>query len=368
MRILHFISSLRTGGAERLVTGLAQQMRVAGDEVEVLLMDGTPTLLKDELEMAGIPVHALSQGWRAMRNPLLVFKWLCFLLRGGYDVIHTHNTSCQLMAAVASLFIPLSLVTTEHNTTNKRRTWRAFKPIDHWMYGRYRRIVCVGMDTESAFLDYLPSLSSKTVTIANGIDFDRFCQAVPDQDIAGTMGFKVLMVAAFRAQKDHASLIRAISLLPESYHLFLAGGTETPEDEKTLQSCKALVLSLNLDNRVRFLGIRKDVPDLLAACNVAVLSSHYEGLSLAAVECMASGKALIASNVDGLRDLVSDAGLLFPQGDASRLAELIRKVCENPDFAAETALKCQERARKYDIAETARRYREEYNQILACPN
>ena len=365
MRILLFITSLRTGGAERLVTGLAQRMRADGDEAAVLLMDGTQTPQKDELEHAGIPVHALSKGWRAMRNPFLVLKLVRFLRLGGYDLIHTHNTSCQMMAAAASLFIPLALITTEHNTTNKRRSWKAFKPLDRWMYGRYRRIICVGDETKSALTDYLPEVSGKTVVIANGIDLDRFRLAVPAKDLTGTAGFRVLMVAAFRAQKDHACLIRAISLLPETYHLYLAGGAETPEDEKTLSACKDLVRTDGLASRVFFLGVRNDIPSLLAACDVTVLSSHHEGMSLSAVECMSSGKAFIASDVAGLRDLVSGAGILFPPGDAKTLAETIRQVCENPAIAAETARKCQERARQYDIDETARRYKEEYARVIA---
>ena len=368
MKVLHFITSLRTGGAERLVAALAQLMSVAGDEVEVLLMDGAQTLLKNEMDLSRIPVFALSKGWRAMRNPFLIFKLIRFLRKGKYDIVHTHNTSCQLMAAVSSLFVPLSLVTTEHNTTNKRRTYRAFKPIDRWMYGRYLRIVCVGKETESALLDYLPLLSGKTITIANGIDLDLFHLAIPDKDISATKGIKILMIAAFRAQKDHACLIRAIRLLPDVYHLFLAGGAETPEDEKTLLACKDLVQTEGLASRVFFLGVRNDISSLLAACNVAVLSSHYEGLSLSAVECMASGKAFIASDVDGLRTLVSGAGLLFPPGDSEKLSGLIRQVCENPTLAREIGTRCQERARQYDISETARRYREEYNRILACPN
>ena len=368
MRILLFITSLRTGGAERLVATLAPRMRAGGDDVDVLLMDGTQTPLKDELEQAGIPVHALSKGWRAMRNPFLVLKLLRFLRRSDYDLIHTHNTSCQMMAAAASLFIPLRLVTTEHNTTNKRRSWRAFKPADRWMYGRYRRIICVGEETKSALTDYLPEVSGKTVVIANGIDLDRFRLATPAEDITGTAGFKVLMVAAFRAQKDHACLIRAISLLPENYLLYLAGGAETPGDEKTLLACKELVRTEGLASRVFFLGVRNDIPSLLAACDVSVLSSRHEGLSLSAVECMSSGKAFIASDVAGLRDLVSGAGILFPPGDAKALAEAIHLVCENPAIAAGIARKCQERARRYDIDETAQRYKEEYTRILGNPN
>jgi glycosyltransferase involved in cell wall biosynthesis len=125
---------------------------------------------------------------------------------------------------------------------------------------------------------------------------------------------------------------------------------------------------MNLNSRVSFLGVRDDVPNLLAACDVAVLSSHYEGFGLSAVEAMASGKVLIASDVESLTTLVGGAGLLFPPGDSEKLAGLIRQVCENPDQAHEIGERCRKRAAQYDIAETARLYREEYNKILACPN
>ena len=148
------------------------------------------------------------------------------------------------------------------------------------------------------------------------------------------------------------------------YHLFLAGGAETPENQHIFDECKARARNLN----VHFLGIRQDVPALLAAADVIVLSSLHEGMSLSVLEGMASGKPLITSDVDGLRDLVSGAGLLFPPGDAEKLAALLRQVCENPTLAREIGARCQERARQYDIAETARRYREEYNRILECPN
>ena len=74
MRILHIITSLRTGGAERLVVDLVKRHQADRNDVSVLLFDGTRTPLLEELEKTCIPVHALSEGWRAMRNPALVFK------------------------------------------------------------------------------------------------------------------------------------------------------------------------------------------------------------------------------------------------------------------------------------------------------
>ena len=81
MKILHIITSLRTGGAERLVAELARRHHADGDEVEVLLFDGTRTPLVDELEKNGIPVHALGKGFAAMSNPLLLPALARFLLR-----------------------------------------------------------------------------------------------------------------------------------------------------------------------------------------------------------------------------------------------------------------------------------------------
>ena len=363
MRILHFITSLRTGGAERLVVGLAQQMHISGDEVEVLLMDGTRTPIVIELEKNGIPVHSLGKGPRAMYNPFLLPQLVRFLWKQPFDIVHTHNSPCQILAAFA---LARLMITTEHGSRNRRRNWPWFKPIDRWMYGRYKKIVCVGEETRKTLSEWLgrPELDKKMTVIPNGIDLSKIATAIPSEDLTKRDGYKVLMVSAFRPEKDQQTLIRAVQQLPEIYHLFLAGGAETPENQRIFDECKARARDLN----VHFLGIRQDVPALLAAADVIVLSSLHEGMSLSVLEGMASGKPLITSDVDGLRDLVSGAGLLFPPGDSEKLACLIRQVCENPAFAHEIGERCRKRAAQYDIAETARRYREEYSKILSCPN
>ena len=362
MRILQVITSLRTGGAERLVVDLSKQMKLEEDEVEILLFDGTETPLKVEAETAGIPVRALSKGWHAMRNPLLLFKLMRVLRKNLYDVVHAHNTSCQLLLAVASCFQHFRLVTTEHNTDNRRRRWRGYRAVDRWMFRRYRRIICVGEETKQALAAWLahPDLTNKLTVIPNGIAVSKFAGAIPAEDVSSQQRRKILMISAFRPQKDHPTLINAFSKLPEDYRLFLAGGSETDEDRKYLNDCEQLVLELDLGERVRFLGIRSDVPQLLAAADVVVLSTAYEGMSLSLLEAMAAGQPLIASDVPGVHDLVSGAGLLFPFGDARRLAELIRQVCEDPSFAAEVGAKCRARAADYDVAETTRRYLQEY--------
>ena len=360
MKILHIITSLRTGGAERLVAELARRHHANGDEVEVLLFDGTRTPLFEELEKGGIPVHALGEGFAAMSNPRLLPALKRFLRKHPFDIVHTHNTSCQLLAAM----VPgITCVTTEHNASNRRRNWRWFRPIDRWMYGRYGRIVCVGEETRKTLSNWLkrPELDKKMSVIPNGIDLQRITSATPADDLAQQEGFKILMVSAFRPEKDQQTLIRAFERLPEEYQLFLAGGAETPENQRIMDECKVLAKG----QRVHFLGVRSDVPNLLAAADAVVLSSKHEGMSLSVLEGMASGKPMIASDVEGMRDLVGGAGLLFPQGDADALAALIREVCENPEKAREIGRKCRERAMQYDIAETAKSYHALYEDVLA---
>ena len=366
MRILHFITSLRTGGAERLVTDLLPRFRDAGHEVSLLLMDGTRTPLYEELERKGIRTDALSSGWRSMRNPLLINRLKRYLKEHPVDILHTHNTACQLLAAAAARHLPAALVTTEHNTTNRRRGWKGFRPVDRWMYRQYRQIICVGEETRSGLLSYLEDegIAAKTQVVPNGIDLARFRDAVPDPDILALPGRKITMVAAFRPQKDHATLIRAMQFLPEDYRLLLAGGAETQEDRTCLRSCRELVRDLGLDDRVRFLGVCTGVPALLSASDVIVLSSHHEGQPLSAVEAMAAGKVFIASDVEGLHGLVEGAGLLFPCGDAEELARLIRQGCEDLPGAETIRKRCRNRAEMYGIDANSIAYLDIYGKIF----
>ena len=364
MKILHFITSLRTGGAERLVTDLMPRLKAEGHQVSVLLMDGTMTPLYEELSAAGVPVSALSCGWKAMRNPLLIFRLIAFLRRGRYDIVHTHNTSCQLLTAVASVFVPVKLVTTEHNTSNKRRNWKWYKPLDNWMYSRYKHVICVGEETKNALLSHFHGLSTKVSVVLNGIDTFKFTSASPAPDLISVKGRRIIMVAAFREQKDHPTLIKAMKLLPDDYKLLLAGGSETDADRLYLEQCRTLVSDLELDRRVLFLGVRNDVPQVLAAADVVILSTHYEGgTSLSGLEAMAMGKPFIASDVDGVRSMVEDAGALFTCGDSAKLSSLIRRSCEDPDFARTIGAACRERAAQYDISRTIQGYLEIYSQL-----
>ncbi len=358
MKILHFITSLRTGGAERLLTGLLPRLRDRGHSVELLVMDGTRTHFTEALEASGIAVHALAEGAAAMHNPLLAPRLRRFMARGGYDITHTHNTPAQ---ALCALVTPRAckLVTTEHNTTNRRRGSRLWLPADRLLYARYRAIVACGDETASSLLAYMPALAPKLHTVANGIDLDAFAGAAPAADIAARFAGRriIVMAAAFRPQKDQPTLLKAMALLPDDYALVLAGEGDTAE------ACRALALQLGIGHRVHFAGVRTDIPALYAAADAIVLSTHHEGLSLSAIEAMASGTPLVASDVDGVRLSAAEGAILFPPGDAEALAATLHALCTNPSLRERAADAGRRRAALFDIDRTAEGYDRIYNNL-----
>ena len=356
MKILHVITSLYTGGAERLMVDLLPTLRNDEDfQVDLLLINGVETPFKKALKQAGIKVCALSMT-NDVYNLRNIFRFRRFLAHNDYDIIHTHNTACQLFVPIAKSLTrnKAKLVTTEHNTTNHRRTKWWLKPLDKWMYRKYAAIVCISDLTRHNLEQYLGT-DWPMHTIYNGVDTKRFAR--PVKDISGQQDFVVTMVAAFRPQKDQDTLIRAFTHLEPNYRLQLVGGGQRGEE------LKALCRELGLEDRVQFLGVRMDVPDIMEQSDVIVLSSHWEGFGLAAVEGMASGRPMVATDGDGLRDIVGGAGVLFQPGDDQELASAIKRLCETPDYYRQVALACQERAQHYDISVMADGYSNLYRTL-----
>ena len=356
MKILHVITSLRTGGAEKLMVDLLPNFKAVGNDVELLLFDGVVTSFRNELEANGIKIYDLGIGG-AMYSIFRFFKLLPFLKK--YDIIHTHNTAPQLFVAFGYCFTKARLITTEHNTSNRRRKWKWYKPIDRWMYNRYSDVICISKTAEKNLRDYIGKSRTNIRTINNGIDIERFVVAHPSPllEQISKNSRKLIMVAGFRPQKDQTTIIKALKLLPENFHLFLVGdGVCRPKLEE-------IAIFEAVEKRVHFLGIRNDVPELLHAADYVVMSSHFEGLSLSSVEGMCVGRPFLASDVDGLREVVEGAGILFPHEDAKALAEEIMTLENNPEEYKTISNRCNERAKQYDISKMIAGYINVYQSL-----
>ena len=154
MKILYIITSLEMGGAEKLVVDMLLRLREKGHEVELLTFSGKRTPLYQKIEQEGVKIHHFGVNAK-MYNPMNVLKLASFLKHNRYDIVHTHNTAPQLFTAIASVLCSVVLCTTEHNTSNRRRNWKWYVPLDRWMYRQYQSIVCISDQAEINLKAYL---------------------------------------------------------------------------------------------------------------------------------------------------------------------------------------------------------------------
>jgi glycosyltransferase involved in cell wall biosynthesis len=358
MKILHVITSLRTGGAEKLMVDLLPRLKEKGYEVDLLLLDGTDTPFRRQLEAVGVKVMHTRVGG-SVYHPINLVRLIPYLKK--YDVVHTHNTAPQLFAAIGGVLCSVALSTTEHTTSNRRRAWKWYVSIDRWMYNRYKLVICISQKAEEMLREYIGDTRASICTVNNGVDVEKYACAEPSKELLqiAPNSKSIIMVAGFRWEKNQDTLIKGMAELPEKFHLFLVGaGVRQPECERLARDC-------GVENRVHFMGVRTDVPNLLRASDYVVMSSHFEGLSLSSVEGMSVGKPFLASNVNGLREVVQGAGLLFEHQDSKGFANLIQQLDADSEFYASVATQCHLRALHFDISEMVDGYCSAYNRLLS---
>ncbi|MFZ2636860.1 MAG: glycosyltransferase, partial [Rectinemataceae bacterium] len=283
MKILHLINTLESGGAERLVADIASAQASSGHSVTVAACSGRNAAFAVPLEKSGIEVIFLSVRG-SPKNPLLIGRISALYDSLKPDTVHVHLFPAQYYAIAASRLAKHKpvFVTTEHSSGNRRlgRPW--WRVPERAVYSRYSAIVAVGEDVARIYAKWT-GLGSKIRMIPNGLDVGAFSKPVDAgtrrkmRDSFGTDERQRVIgwVGRLTPPKRPEDLIRAVCELPEKYYAVLVGdGTLRKESE-------ALAESLGIGKRVKFLGDRSDIPELLAAFDAFVLSSDYEGFGLA---------------------------------------------------------------------------------------
>lgn len=363
MKILHVINSMDMGGAQSLLVELLPAQKRIGHDVSVLqLVDSSDRTLIKKLIEKDIKVMSLSKG-RSVRNVINIFALLSYFRE--YDIIHAHLFPANYWVACAKLLSRnrTPIVTTEHSTDNKRRKIRMFRYIDAFFYKRYQLVIACADIAMNSFVERYKGI--QCISIPNGVDISQYICAIPytKMELLGIPEdcFVLTMVARFIPSKRQDVVVKAISALPSKYHAVFVGGKR---NDKGLIEVLNLAQELGVSERVHFLYIRSDVPRILKSSDIVIMSSEYEGLSLSSIEGMASGHPFVASDVKGLREVVSGAGVLVKCGDSVALAETIRKLCEDERYKDSVVSKCLKRSSQFDISNVAKNYIDVYRQIV----
>jgi glycosyltransferase involved in cell wall biosynthesis len=343
MRILQVINSLDTGGAEKLLvdTVPVYAQKVAMD---VLLLNGKVTPFKSMLTDKNCS-NIFDLGYSNVYNPFCIFKIIPILRN--YDIVHVHLFPSFYWIAFAHWvsFSKAKLVYTEHSVINRRRNHLLLKQIDRWVYRNYEKVISITEAVQQELYAFLGVQKNLDYIIPNGVDLNQIYQALsyPKSNFFIEPSCLILQVSRFEYPKDQKTVIESINYLPKKFKLLLVG------EGDQLDACKALVQDLNLNDRVQFLGMRKDVPELLKTADIIVLSSVYEGLSLSSIEGLASGKPFVASNVSGLKEIVEGAGLVFELGNAKELSNILQELEANQEYYNQIAIRCKKRVENYSI-------------------
>ncbi len=360
MKVLHIINSLAFGGAEKLIVDSLPFYMEGVEAVELLVLKKVD---KEFPINMNVKINYINSN--SFYNPLIVFKLIPYLKK--FDIVHLHLFPTLYWGVMAKSLLfrkGPKLVFTEHNTDNRRRSKFIFKIVDRLIYNKLDFIGCISQGTKNNLVKHLNTKTKNIKVINNGIILDDFQadKRIKSYNFFDENNFIIIQVSSFREQKDQATLIRAIKFLPDNIKLLLVGEGHLKVENQNL------VKELSLEERIKFLGIRKDIPDLLNYADVCVLSSNYEGFGLAILEGMASKRPSIASNVEGVSEIVKNYGLVFERGNERELATHINKLYSDNEFYNRIAQQCYERSKQFDIRKMVASYIGEYKNLLKNAN
>ncbi|MBI3626864.1 glycosyltransferase [Candidatus Uhrbacteria bacterium] len=347
IKVVQIITALGVGGAERLLLDLAGNLDQAVFDVTVMTVVGGGAL-EDGLRLLDVPV--LVNHKRGKLGLLTLWRIYRQIKKIQPDIVHTHLFGGDTWGRLAAHFagVPI-IISTAHNTDLDEGVIKKFlkKFLAGWTY----KVVAVSEAVKKYSIEVEKIPSAKLDVIHNGVRILDFFQADP-KILSGTTP-TILVMARLAPQKGHAVLFKALTQMKnQNVKVILAG--DGPE-KGNLQK---LAASLGLASRVEFRGAKNDMTQLLPSCDIVALPSLWEGLGIVLIEASLAGRAIVASSVGGVPEVVQagQTGLLVPPGEVAPLAQALDWLTENPLEASKMGIRARDFALKFDIKEMAKAY------------
>ena len=351
MKVLMVITSLGMGGAEKVVTTLADQLVELGHEVKIAYLTGEALVVPKNkcISLVSLEIKSfgsLTSGYLKLRKLIDEFK---------PDVVHSHLVHANILCRTLRLSKTMpKLISSAHNTDEEG--WTRF--LAYRLTDKLADISTnVSDEAVEAFIEKKAVRSGRMLTLHNGISTTEFVfssQARSDirRELGVTDGQQlILAVGRLNEQKDYPNLLSAISEISDRYKnikLVIVG------DGPQLNKLKEKVRSLGLNDKVKFLGLRLDIPSLMSAADIFTLSSASEGFGLVVAEAMACSRVVVATDCGGVKEVVGDAGFLVPSKDSQKLAAALELALNLNDYEClQLGIKARQRVIKHYSLSTA---------------
>lgn len=322
MRILLIVNSLGRGGAEHVVSSLADEFAQRGHEVKIVilfdLVDFAPS--NDRVTIESLD----------LTNTLKIFSCMkklhSIVLSFRPDVVNSHLFHSNMLARFLRLSSSVPVIISSAHNTNEKSGLRMLA------YRLTDKLVDISTNVSAqavkSFVYQKAVKKNRMIVMHNGIDTRSFAPSRPENDdIRKELGLhseEILVIAVGRLspQKDYPNLLEAFSnSLLESPTLRLLIAGEGPLRNELEEICRDLVL----EKSVNFLGLRRDVPQLLNASDIFILSSAWEGFPLVVGEAMSCERLVVATDVGGVSEWLPNSRFVVPPNDPHALAHALRE-------------------------------------------
>jgi L-malate glycosyltransferase len=372
MKVAHIISVFAAGGAETFVRDLSQELQRIGIDCEIWSMRNALRYSKNDLKAMEFEKSYTTQVSKSnlktcsidmgrYPNPLRdFFEFKTLVKKSDVDIIHAHLFYGVLYSVTAAPRIPL--VFTHHSS-------KVIGSFFHrvWFKSGIRKYVAISHDSFSQLREQVGVEENKICTIFNGIllkhiDFkkDRSFEKHPE--------LSIIAVGRFWEQKNYPMMLHGLRIIIDRS---IAEGLKPPTlsivgDGPLRSSLEDLVRHLGIVKKVRFLGIRKDVPELLFNSDIFAMTSLWEGMSISILEALAAGLPIVATKVGGNPEIIEDgvSGILVPKGDAEGFAEAVLSLLRDPAKRTRMSVAARERVKDFSIEAAAAAHKRLYTEIL----
>jgi glycosyltransferase involved in cell wall biosynthesis len=366
-RLAFVITELEPGGAERCLVELVTRLDRSRYAPEVYSLAPEPPagkrVLLERLSDATIPVHCLGFG-RATEYLQAVRTLTQRLSDQQPDLVQTFLFHANIVGCRAALAAKIPRIVTGIRVADPRK-WRI--TLERFATARADRFVCVSQSV-SEFYRRRGFASEQLVVIPNGVDLARWQTSAPaDRKEFGFAANRrlLLYVGRLDRQKGLDGLFRQLGglfdELPEHDLVLVGAGPDREALERQADTKK-------LRGRVHFLGWRDDVPALLAASDMLVLPSRWEGMPNVVLEAMAAGKPVVATQSEGTVELLGLTALeqTVAVGDWDGLAGFIKRIALDPALAQSLSEKNRRRAAQFSLDTMVERYVRLYETLLSA--
>jgi len=359
---------------------LMKEMRAAGHDVVGICADGP---LLEPVRDAGFRVEAapLARSFNPVRTIKSFVGLYKLFRRERFDLIHVHTPAAAFIGRFAARLAGVpSIVYTAHGFYfHEHMPWpkRGLVIAMEWLAGRFTHTLFTQSEEDAATARRLGLCRTGDVlAIGNGSDPARFHPNSSEdarQQLRASLDANderpvIIMIGRLVAEKGYPELVEAMRILDA--HLWIVGERLPSDHARAIgDTLRAIEEDPELGRKIKLLGYRTDVPDLLRAGDIFVLPSHREGMPRSIIEAMLTGLPVVATNIRGSRELVIDGetGILVPVGAAKDLSAALQKLVADHEARTRMGTAGLDRARdRYDEANVIRRQLEHLG--LTPPN